>query len=102
MSEPDIQTFDFGRCLNGNEHDRQVFAEELGAAVQEIGFSILTNNGVDPHLYDDKLTNTNLRVRLNYYPPLGQVEGDSGASHTRSTSKFYGDEYAVEAPSDAD
>ncbi len=48
-----IQTFDFGRYLNGNKTDRQKFAEEFGAAVQEIGFSVLTGHGVDTALYDE-------------------------------------------------
>jgi isopenicillin N synthase-like dioxygenase len=187
----EIQTFDFGRYLHGDEHERQAFADEFGAAVQEIGFSVLVNHGVDtglydeihdrteslftttsmadklrhraarhgsvsqgyfpiretsdihpdlvegwvwcrrafdmpqerdgpfrpedfwpnpddepvfrklalahealfkpiaqamfqglgldPHIYDDKLTNTNFGLRLNYYPPLGQPEVESGA-----------------------
>lgn len=49
----EIQTFDFDRYLSGNEQDRQSFAEEFGAAVQEIGFSVLTNHGVDASLYDE-------------------------------------------------
>ena len=48
-----IQTFDFGRYLNGNAKDRQAFAEEFGSAVQEIGFSVLTGHGIDPALYDE-------------------------------------------------
>ena len=48
-----IQTFDFGRYLNGNEHDRELFAEEFGAAVQDIGFSVLTGHGVAKSLYDE-------------------------------------------------
>jgi isopenicillin N synthase-like dioxygenase len=48
-----IQTFDFGQYLHGNAADRQRFAAEFGAAVQEIGFSILTNHGVDKSLYDE-------------------------------------------------
>lgn len=48
-----IQTFDFGRYLNGNARDRKVFAEEFGAAVQDIGFSVLTGHGVDKSLYDE-------------------------------------------------
>lgn len=48
-----IQTFDFGRYLNGNEHDRELFAEELGAAVEDIGFSVLTGHGVAKSLYDE-------------------------------------------------
>jgi isopenicillin N synthase-like dioxygenase len=190
-SEYRIQTFDFGRYLRGNAQDRQAFAEEFGAAVQEIGFSVLTGHGVanalyneieertealftttpmedkmrfrakrhgsvsqgyfpiretsdihpdlvegwvwcrrafnmpqersepflvddywpdagyepvfrklaiaheqlfkpitqamfqglgcDPHLYDEKLTNTNFGMRLNYYPPLNEADDESGA-----------------------
>ena len=48
-----IQTFDFARYLDGNAKDRESFAGEFGAAVQEIGFSVLTNHGVDPALYDE-------------------------------------------------
>jgi isopenicillin N synthase-like dioxygenase len=49
----EIQTFDFGQFLNGNAADKQIFAESFGSAVQEIGFSILTNHGVDTALYDE-------------------------------------------------
>ena len=35
--------------------------------------------GVDPHLYDEKLTGTNFGLRLNYYPPIGHREDESGA-----------------------
>ena len=48
-----FRTFDLGRYLEGNERDRRTFVEEFGAAVQEIGFSVLTNHGVDPALYDE-------------------------------------------------
>jgi len=48
-----IRTFDFGRYLHGNAGDRRTFAEEFGAAVQEIGFSVLVNHGVDAGLYDE-------------------------------------------------
>ena len=48
-----IQTFDLGRYLNGNKKDRKLFAEEFGAAVQDIGFSVLTGHGVDKSLYDE-------------------------------------------------
>ena len=49
----EIRTFDFGRFLNGNEQEQAAFAAEFGAAVQEIGFSVLTNHGVDTSLYDE-------------------------------------------------
>jgi len=38
--------------------------------------SILTYLGCDPHLYDERLTNTNFGFRPNYYPPMA----DSGES----------------------
>jgi len=49
----EIQTFDFGRYLHGDAGERRKFAEEFGAAVQEIGFSVLTGHGVDPALYEE-------------------------------------------------
>ena len=35
--------------------------------------------GCDPHLYDEKLTNTNFGLRLNYYPPVSREDDASGA-----------------------
>lgn len=35
--------------------------------------------GVDPHLYDRKLTATNFGLRLNYYPPMSPDQDHSGA-----------------------
>ena len=35
--------------------------------------------GVDPHLYDRKLTQTNFGLRANYYPPLSVEQDRSGA-----------------------
>jgi len=35
--------------------------------------------GVDPHVYDDKLTRTNFGLRLNYYPPMTEAQDSSGA-----------------------
>lgn len=49
----EIQTFDFGQFLSGSAADRQAFAESFGEAVQEIGFSVLTNHGIDTALYDE-------------------------------------------------
>lgn len=49
----EICTFDIGPYLHGNAKDKAKFAEEFGAAVQEIGFSIITGHGVDPALYDE-------------------------------------------------
>lgn len=48
-----IATLDFGTFLRGNETQRARFAEELGVALAEIGFAVLTDHGVDPALYDE-------------------------------------------------
>ena len=47
-----VKTCDIGRFLNGDETDRRAFAQELGGALHEIGFAILSGHGVDPALYD--------------------------------------------------
>ena len=49
----EIATLDFDQYLNGNAADKSTFAEAFGAAIQEIGFSILTGHGVDTTLYDE-------------------------------------------------
>lgn len=41
--------------------------------------SILSYLGCDPHLYDQKLTNTNFGFRLNYYPAISAADDASGA-----------------------
>ena len=41
--------------------------------------SILTYLNCDPHLYDQKLTQTNFGLRLNYYPPINETDAASGA-----------------------
>ena len=48
----EIRTCDIGRFLHGDEREKRAFAEELGGALQEIGFAILTGHGVDPKLYE--------------------------------------------------
>ncbi len=35
--------------------------------------------GIDPHVYDRKLTETNFGLRLNYYPPMTDGQDHSGA-----------------------
>lgn len=49
----EIQTFDISQFTHGSDEDKAKFAREFGAAVQEIGFSILTGHGVDTALYDE-------------------------------------------------
>jgi len=71
--EYQIQTFDLGRYLNGNENDRKRFAEGFGAAVQDIGFSVLTGHGVDKSLYEEMndrteelFTTTSLQDKMRF------------------------------------
>jgi isopenicillin N synthase-like dioxygenase len=42
--------------------------------------SLLVHLGVDPRLYDARLTGTNFGLRLNYYPPLSAQDESSGAA----------------------
>ena len=48
-----IGTLDLGRFLSGNAADKANFVEEFGAAVQDIGFCVLTGHGIDTKLYDE-------------------------------------------------
>ena len=48
----EIGMLDIGRYLNGNATDRNKFVGEFGAAVQDIGFSVLTGHSIDTKLYD--------------------------------------------------
>lgn len=57
---------------------RKLVEAEL-ALFQPIMQSVLQSLGCDPHLYDERLTNPNLGLRLNYYPPLNDAEQASGA-----------------------
>src|SRR6185436_16158993 len=47
-----IATLDLGPYLHGNATDKARVAEAFGAALQEIGFAVLTGHGVDTGLYD--------------------------------------------------
>ena len=46
---------------------------------QPIAQAMLQGLGCDPHLLDDKLTQTNFGLRLNYYPPMTADQDRSGA-----------------------
>ncbi len=50
------------------------FFRKLASAHQQLILpimqGILTHLGCDPHLFDERLTNTNFALRLNYYPPV--------------------------------
>ncbi|MDB4534757.1 hypothetical protein N9242_07785 [Vicingaceae bacterium] len=41
--------------------------------------SILQYLNCDPHLYDEKLTNSNFGLRFNYYPPISDEDDATGA-----------------------
>lgn len=49
------------------------------ALFKPIAQSIFEGLGVDPHIYDRKLTRTNFGLRLNYYPPMTEDQDQSGA-----------------------
>jgi isopenicillin N synthase-like dioxygenase len=44
-----------------------------------IAQAIFQGLGVDPHIYDRKLDQTNFGLRLNYYPPMTEEQDQSGA-----------------------
>ena len=47
--------------------------------IKPITQAIFQGLGVDPHHYDERLTETNFGLRLNYYPPMDAVQDESGA-----------------------
>ncbi len=47
-----IKTIDMAAMLSGDQQAIQSFALELGAAMEEIGFVILTGHGIDTSLYE--------------------------------------------------
>jgi len=56
---------------------RLVLAHE--ALFKPIAQAMLQGLGCDPHSLDDKLTETNFGLRLNYYPPMTEEQAQSGA-----------------------
>jgi isopenicillin N synthase-like dioxygenase len=49
------------------------------ALFKPIAQAMFQGLGVDPHVYDRKLTQTNFGMRLNYYPPMTADQDSSGA-----------------------
>ena len=49
----EIATLNLAPFLNGGEEEKRAFAEAFTAALEEIGFAVLTGHGVDTALYDD-------------------------------------------------
>lgn len=69
----EFTTCDIGRFLHGDAADRTAFAEELGDAMSEIGFTILVGHGVDTALFDqaeswveELFTTTSLDEKMRY------------------------------------
>jgi isopenicillin N synthase-like dioxygenase len=50
--EFEIQTCDMSLWWSGDENKRREFSRQLGAAMESIGFAILTGHGVDAQLYE--------------------------------------------------
>jgi isopenicillin N synthase-like dioxygenase len=63
------------------EYERQ--ARQLVLAHEQLlkplAQAMLQGLGCDPHLLDEKLTQTNFGLRLNYYPPMTAEQDRSGA-----------------------
>lgn len=49
------------------------------ALFKPIAQAMFQGLGVDPHVYDAKLTETNFGLRANYYPPMDAAQDGSGA-----------------------
>lgn len=47
--------------------------------IKPIAQAMIQGLGVDPHLYDNKLSGTNFGLRLNHYPPMTHDQDHSGA-----------------------
>jgi len=52
-NEFEIRTCDMEKFFHGGPAGKKQFAKELGAALESIGFAILTGHGVDPQLYQE-------------------------------------------------
>jgi isopenicillin N synthase-like dioxygenase len=50
------------------------------ALFKQIAQAMFQGLGVDPHVFNRKLTRTNFGLRLNYYPPMTQDQDRSGAA----------------------
>jgi isopenicillin N synthase-like dioxygenase len=74
----DYRVDEFWPARELEEHFRRmVLAHE--ALILPIMQSLLLYLGADPHLYDRRITRTNVGLRLNYYPPLSEADDASGA-----------------------
>ena len=51
--EFEIETCDIGLFLHGDENDKREFSQQLGEAMEEIGFVILEGHGIDDSIYKE-------------------------------------------------
>jgi isopenicillin N synthase-like dioxygenase len=64
MSTPYIPTLDLGSYIDGTEHDRKKFSDELGRAFNDSGFVTITNHGLSQELIDKLYQNIQAVFRL--------------------------------------
>jgi isopenicillin N synthase-like dioxygenase len=73
-----IKILDIGSFLCGNHRDRVDFAQQLGRALQEIGFAVLEGHGLDSTLYREAEENV---VELFTSPSLEEKLRFRGRRH---------------------
>jgi isopenicillin N synthase-like dioxygenase len=63
------------------DYERQFRRHALAheALFKPIAQAMFQGLGCDPHVYDEKLTDTNFGLRANYYPPMSEDQDRSGA-----------------------
>ena len=78
---PDVENFNESEFwpAAGYEPVFRNVVQEHEKLILPIMRGVLEYLGCDPHMYDDKLTNTNFGFRLNYYPAISKQDHESGA-----------------------
>lgn len=76
--DPGFFVDDFWLIPEGEQFFRRLCLETV-TLINPLTESIFRYLGVDPHLYDKRLTGTNFGLRLNYYPPISAADDASGA-----------------------
>jgi isopenicillin N synthase-like dioxygenase len=63
------------------EYERQFrrLVEAHEPLFKPIAQAMFMGLGIDPYAYDEKLTETNFGLRLNFYPPMSEAQDSSGA-----------------------
>ena len=72
-TETEIKTCDISKFFTGGKAGKEEFAQELGAALEGIGFAVLVGHGVDTELYSEGFSrtqevfqNTTLEERMKF------------------------------------